>query len=702
MALGPPPGAPLRRLGSYELVQWLATGGMAEVYVARRLGAYGFTKSVALKRILPQFAKDAEFVAMFIDEARVCARLSHPNLVEVFDFGEDQGDLFMAMELVDGTTCAKLVRAAAARGETVPVEDVLHVVLNVVRGLEYAHSAVDDAGRALNLVHRDVSPGNVLISRTGAVKLGDFGIVRAADLDRRTEQGQLKGKLGYMSPEQVMGKEVDARSDIFTLGIVLAELLTGRPLFSHGAELEILFRIRDADTSVFSRNAGALPEELRGLVYRALARDPADRFQTAAAFAEAIELVVRRRRMTIGATRLSAYLEYIGLVRPATRSGEFRAVVPVATPSPTSPETVPPRVWPSTAPPEPLAGEAGEAGEPTARPATYRLIMADRSVTPPLPLTYVLELIVSGKANADSPVSRDGGAFTAAREHAELKRVSSSSAHRWDFDIDARTAQRFSIDRFSLPFHLFGLAARRETGLLLATQGSRRKKVYMVDGLIEYASSTDREELLGERLLREGLILPVELDMGLAMSPRFGGRLGESLVGLGILKPIEVFRALLAQMRSRVTDLLRWREGDMLFMRGQRSHEETLPQPVCAFELITRGVIDAYGEGELDEMFLPLLDEVPRPGARAAPTPLLLRTSDPVTRAMLLADGKPTIDDLLRELPASASIARHDVLRAVFLGLSCGALTMLPWPPAPERVAIDNSPTDPNIRPPLA
>src|SRR3979411_1030950 len=143
------------RLGPYELLRRIATGGMAEVYLARRAGPHGFQKTVAVKRILPQFARDPDFVAMFIDEARVCARLAHPNIVQVFDFGEHDGELYMAMEYVDGTTAARLVRAAAARGEDVPLEAALYIALSVLRGLDYAHSARDDDGKPLALVHRD-------------------------------------------------------------------------------------------------------------------------------------------------------------------------------------------------------------------------------------------------------------------------------------------------------------------------------------------------------------------------------------------------------------------------------------------------------------------------------------------------------------------------------------------------------------------
>src|SRR5271165_5164148 len=282
-------------LGPYELLRRIATGGMAEVYLARRAGPFGFQKLVAVKRILPQYTRDPDFVAMFIDEARVCARLGHPNIVQVFDFGEQDGELYMAMEYVDGTTGARLVRAAAARGEEVPLDVCLHIVLSVLRALDYAHGACDDDGNPIMLVHRDVSPGNVLIDRSGAVKLTDFGIARAAEIERRTDAGQLKGKLGYMSPEQVVGRELDARSDLFTLAIVLTEMVILRPLFSGGTEIDVLIRIRDTDLRALDRAADPVPDDVRSVLFRALSRDPAQRWTTAGAFADALEEIVLRR-----------------------------------------------------------------------------------------------------------------------------------------------------------------------------------------------------------------------------------------------------------------------------------------------------------------------------------------------------------------------------------------------------------------------
>jgi len=310
------------RLGPYELMQKLATGGMAEIYIARREGPHGFSKRIALKRILPQLAADPEFVAMFIDEARLCAQLTHPNLVQVFDFGEEGSELYMAMELVEGTTAAKGVRAAAGKEEPVPTEVALQIALSVGRGLAHAHEATDEEGRPLGLIHRDVSPGNILISRSGAVKLGDFGIARAAEFDRRTDQGQLKGKMGYMSPEQVTGRELDTKSDQFTAAIVLAELLIARPLFSGPREMDVLVKIRDADIGVLERHGRHIASDIKLVLTRALSRRRDDRFPTTSAYVDALEEVVRRRRLTVNSATLVEWLQRMALVKPTGRSGE--------------------------------------------------------------------------------------------------------------------------------------------------------------------------------------------------------------------------------------------------------------------------------------------------------------------------------------------------------------------------------------------
>ncbi|MBL9108167.1 MAG: serine/threonine protein kinase, partial [Myxococcales bacterium] len=250
---------------------------MAEVYEAVREGPHGFAKRVALKRILPQSIRDPEFMAMFIEEARLAARLEHPNIVQVFDFGEDHGELFIVMELVDGTNLNRMLRRIARDRGTIPLEVALLIGARIAGALAYAHRLVDEEGKSCAIVHRDVSPANILVSRSGHAKLADFGIATITSRLNTTEPGQVRGKLGYMSPEQVSGRGLDGKSDVFTLATVLTELVTGEPLFGIGSVIDVLVRIRDANVGTLERARGNFAEDARHLLLRGLARDPRER-----------------------------------------------------------------------------------------------------------------------------------------------------------------------------------------------------------------------------------------------------------------------------------------------------------------------------------------------------------------------------------------------------------------------------------------
>ncbi|HEY1957139.1 MAG TPA: serine/threonine-protein kinase [Polyangiaceae bacterium] len=661
------------RLGPYELIERLATGGMAEVYLAKRVGPHGFAKQFAVKRILPQLASDSDFVAMFVDEARVTGRLVHPNIVSVFDFGEEGGELYMAMEYVDGTTGARLIRAAAAKNEDIPLEVSLHVALSVLRGLEYAHAAVDENGKPLALVHRDVSPGNVLIDRSGAVKLTDFGIARAAEFERRTDVGQLKGKLGYMSPEQVVGRELDARSDLFTLGIVLAEMVTVRPLFSGGRELDVLLRIRDADISAIDRNAGRVPDDVRSVLYRALAKDPAQRYPTASAFAGALEHVIRRRRLNVGPSRTAAYVEHLGLTQRGDAgededTGDTGRHVTAVIPNALDVES-------SRLRSESERPTAPQEASRDVSPQVYRVRQDDGTELGPMSYPRLLELFATGRAGAKSAVARESGTFKLAENYPELGRFVASPALRWDDEPPRDAAVSGPLDRRALPSLVFGFTVARETGLLLVRDGARRKKVYLVEGAPEFVASTDKSELLGEHLIAQGQVLRMEVEMALAMLPRFGGRIGDALVGLGVLRPIELFRALHEQTKRRFLDIYKWKGGELAFVRGARSQEETFPLGVDPYELIARGVREGYDATELEHMLEPLAEQLLEAVALPPVRLEAFRLTDAETRVLRRIDGTFTVSRLV----ANGVADPEDVYRAVFIGLSCELIHASGW-----------------------
>src|SRR5580658_1857542 len=663
--------APLR-LGPYELLRRIATGGMAEVYLARRAGPHGFQKLVAVKRILPQYTRDPDFVAMFVDEARVCARLSHPNIVQVFDFGEQDGELYMAMEYVEGTTGARLVRAAAARGDDVPLDVCLHIVLSILRALDYAHGVRDDDGQSIRLVHRDVSPGNVLIDRSGGVKLTDFGIARAAEIERRTDAGQLKGKLGYMSPEQVVGRELDARSDIFTVGIVMAELLVLRPLFSGAQDLDVLMRIRDADVSVIDRSGARIPDDVRAVLLRALSRDPSLRWPSAAAMIEAFEELARRRRLQTGPSRLAAFVERLGLPEE----------VDLDAPTDESDTTL--RFIQRVGSSPPSAAPAGDPASPT----VYRIKRLDGTLLGPVPLPQLVELFATGQVGTTCSIARAQGRFKPVTRYPELARFASSPALQWDVALPADAIDRGQLDPARLPTRIFHMAVRRETGVLVLQDGPRKKRTFFVEGSPECVTSTEKHELLGEFLIRRGQVLRMELEMALAVLPRFGGRIGDALVGIGVLRPIELFRAIHDQTQERLVEIFRWKRGEIAFARGMRSQEETFPLGVDTYELIGRGIRHGYRYEELEAMLAPVREEVVEP-VLVPPVRLeMFRLPEREASVIEAITAKTTLSKIVGERTASGASDPEEVLRAVFLGLACELLRSPKWVVPPSFMKV--------------
>lgn len=281
---------PILVLGKYEIIQPIASGGMATVYQARVAGPMGFEKPVAVKVLLDEAAEDEDIVRMFIDEARLGARLSHPNIASVLDFGEVSGRYFLAMEYVDGVSLATLRKRLARGKKQAPMEPdmALYITDQVLRGLSYAHTLRGEDGKALSLVHRDVSPQNILLDRSGAVKLCDFGIATGSYRTEKTRSGLVKGKAGYMSPEQAAAGRVDARSDQYSLGLTLVAMLSGAAPFVGKDTHEV--RVR-AEKGIERDRIDELDvnDALKDVLARALSLKPADRFKNADALSLAIE-----------------------------------------------------------------------------------------------------------------------------------------------------------------------------------------------------------------------------------------------------------------------------------------------------------------------------------------------------------------------------------------------------------------------------
>lgn len=300
------------RVGKYQVLKRLAVGGMAEIYLARVTGIEGFQKHVVLKKIRPIHAEDPRFVEMFLDEARLAALLHHQNIAQVYDIGQLDGGYFFSMEFLHGQDVQSILKRMVKNRERVPLEYALTIVAGAAAGLHYAHEKRGPSGKPLNIVHRDVSPSNIVVTYDGAVKVVDFGIARAAQRESaETRSGTLKGKISYMSPEQCRGEELDRRSDIFALGIVLYEVTTTMRLFRKGKDSDFLVmqRIVSGEVPRPRERISDYPEELEQVVMRALAIKPTDRYQTARDLLLDLENVAANLRLPLSPARLSAFVE---------------------------------------------------------------------------------------------------------------------------------------------------------------------------------------------------------------------------------------------------------------------------------------------------------------------------------------------------------------------------------------------------------
>lgn len=299
-------------INGYQIVSRLAIGGMAEVFLAKQHAAGGMSRTIVIKRILPQLADDPNFVDMFLREGRIIAQINHPNVVNIVELGMDNGQYFMALEYIHGVTLRELQILAHKNGVPLETRHALAIIVQVARGLHAVHETKDEAGQLLGIVHRDITPHNLMCTLTGNIKLLDFGIAKSTNhLDEATYSGDLKGKFSYMSPEQVLQKGLDRRSDIFALGVVLWELLTGRRLFKRESQLEMLKAVTSEQTPAPSTYVPGLPPQLDAITLKALARDPNQRYQSVGELQRELSACARALGWDVSQEALHTYMQAV-------------------------------------------------------------------------------------------------------------------------------------------------------------------------------------------------------------------------------------------------------------------------------------------------------------------------------------------------------------------------------------------------------
>ena len=618
----PPAAFSPRPFGRYFLIERLAIGGMAEIFKARQSGLHGFEKILVIKRILPHLAADPEFLEMFIDEAKLQCVLHHPKIVQVFEFGEVDGQYFIALEFVEGMDALGLLRACAHRRQRLPARLAIHISCEVLDALDYAHGKLGDDGRPAGIVHRDISPSNIFISTRGDVKLGDFGIARALQTERgpKTQAGTLKGKYGYMAPEQVVGGELDGRADVFAVGIVLAEMLMGRRLFTAPNDLDVLLMVRDARLDRLEKYGEDIAPPLREILGRALSKDRDARYASAGAFRKALEEYLFDTRQRVGSSDLMEFMRQL-------------QAQPVSSGVP---------------------GDVGLMGENT-RKVLEAARLREQQMREAVPAEPVAPAVTDHVGAL--PRVPAGGRELLEREELEPYIDDDSAPH---VVIQLEEEEATPIESVDVPAlkgslgedlsaaRLFArLAIGRETGLLVVERGRVVKEIFLVEGVPEFVSSNVPSERFGEYLVQKGVISPGELAMALAILPRFHGKLGDTLVGLSLLRPLEVFRHLTRQVRDKIIDVFTWSSGSFRFYRGKTNSRDAFPLGLDSFEILGAGVA-----GLPLAVILPRLEAAaqrrPRRVDRERPSPEHFRVGAGPRELWQRLDGKRTVAEWMK------------------------------------------------------
>jgi eukaryotic-like serine/threonine-protein kinase len=658
-------GGPVK-FGPYWLDSRLAVGGTAEVYVARPIDATSQPRKLIVKRLLPHFVADAEGRTMFEREAALHAAVHHANVVQVFGSGMDGDEPWLAMELVDGCDLYRLLRRLTGDSRKLPPGVATYVAREVLRALESVHSAREPGGQPLGIIHRDVTPSNLYLSRDGAVKLGDFGIARSASRAtlRSAGSAMLKGKFAYLAPEQVAGEPFDQRSDLFSLAVVLAEMLLGKPLFAGSGQLAVLLAIRDCRIDPLREARGQLPRGLFEVLERALARDPGHRFPAAAALSDALA--------TFDAAPAAARNELGALVRwvqSAPSTGQMHVVREGLE-----------KVRPPVPPREAETGSDSERSTGEYAPIPSHVHTQSGEKHGPWPFARVVEAIATGQVGRGDQVDYMGRGLAPIESIEELARFLPSMTATTN-RVGGVGSPDFADDvsPHALVKVLLRVVEAEATGVLFAegpTESRRipradgtgeggRKELYFVGGKLHHVASNNASELLGEYLVRRGTISRDELEFALAVLPRYGGRMGDTLISLGLVASLEIFRAIRDQGRDRLVDLFQWRTGKLSFYVDQRPPHVEFPLDLDLLPLLVSGVEAAQpGDGPL-EAWRSRLDVVLvpssrlRPKLRAAPWPPLVK------RVLDAVDAPKRVRDVLAIAAQDGAATASDALRAL-------------------------------------
>jgi len=613
----------MRRFGKYLLVSKISSGGMADVYRARVVGIRGFSKTVAIKRIYPHLLERHRFLRMFADEAKIASQLVHPNIVQILDLGEERGVPYIAMEYVSGRDLFRVIHRLLKKREHFPIAFATRVVVDLCRALHYAHEFGDADGRPQEIVHRDVSPRNILIGYGGDVKLTDFGVARARDREEHTEHGIIKGKVRYISPEGAAGKTVDRRSDIFSLGVVLAEMLTMRPLFDAPNQIAMLLAIREGRIDR-SRLAG-VPGTLMPVLDRALAADPAQRYPDARALSE--DLICHSTAELLPMTAEVAG-EFMRRLFADEIEREHRISQKV----------------------DLVLAEQRKADE---RPSgTLAPVRSPRS-TPPLEASRMMEMpSTDDPAPAGVVSSPTFGTLSDAMRTPKVATLEGTLAET------------------SLTHLIHRLATEKVTGRLDLRREPLEKSVFLELGDPVFVLSNVKPELFGEYLVARRILTRIEHSRALDLAASEGLRFTEALLTLEFFPPHEVYRYLAEQVRERIMELFTWGNGHFAFYPDVEPPELGVSLDLKANQLIHEGVHEHIPLAVVRRALEPHLNESVVRTGDASPEQLVLTGREQRTLRVIEAE-RPVLNQLVTREKGGGQVLRlvyllHELGQATF------------------------------------
>lgn len=577
--------------GKYLLLEQIGLGGMAEVWHACQFGAAGFQKRLVIKKLLPEFTENAEFVKMFINEAKISVSLQHSNIVQVFDLGLAENEYFIAMEFIKGRDLFQILKRCAELKIKFPYKLSIFIGIEILKGLELAHNSSSDRSGDERVIHRDISPENIMVSFNGEVKVADFGIAKVKSSNNVSSDNILKGKFGYMSPEQLSRKDIDLRSDLFSVGILLFEMISLQKMFEGQNTVEIVKAVQSFSLKERLEALGNnIPDDLTQILHQALAYDPDKRFNNASEFLEALVYYSFNRNIRASGPQLSRFMKSIfsrEIEEEVRRDARIEALIKEHLQGSNS----------QLSHKKQVLGEV-KGLRRFSRKDKFKVKEKDGIIYGPMGFETFIEISNRNGFDGSEKVSIDGEEwFSPDRLTPILQGTNITRSINPIPDFSG------TFDRFDLPRLLYRYSIFKVTGRMEISREGREKEIYWRAGRPEYVTSNIKSELLGEFLVSQGVLSRESLNLALDRLGDFGGHLGDVLMHLSFISARALFKHLTLQLEMKLFELFEWPEGSYSFFKGGFNHAQVVPFDQDALALIYEGTRRAFSLKDLQTFF---------------------------------------------------------------------------------------------------